>query len=70
MMKFTLSVLTDYYDFDFKIFNEKVSYIGSLFVRDALTAASLTQHGFGKPYHIKFTGSVPIPKKLQGLQSK
>ena len=37
---------------------------GRLVVRDVLTAVGAGVNGFGTPYRIEFTGSIPAPKGL------
>jgi hypothetical protein len=63
----TMSIRPDTYDFDQKnpFRANTLKEFGRLVVRDVLTAVGAGVNGFGKPYRIEFTGSVPAPQGLQ-----
>jgi hypothetical protein len=60
----TMSIRPDTYDFDQKnpFKANTLKELGRLVVRDVLTAVGAGVNGFGTPYRIEFTGSIPAPK--------
>jgi hypothetical protein len=62
----TMSIRPDTYDFDQKnpFKANTLKEFGRLIVRDVLTAVGAGVNGFGTPYRIEFTGSIPAPKGL------
>jgi len=62
----TMSIRPDTYDFDQKnpLKANTLKEFVRLVVRDVLTAVGAGVNGFGTPYRIEFTGSIPAPKGL------
>ncbi|MNQ42046.1 hypothetical protein D3C85_557410 [compost metagenome] len=62
----TMSIKPDVYNFDQKnpLAASTIGEFGRIMVRNAATASGAAINGFGTPYRIEFTGTVPAPRDL------